>query len=145
MSLAEKVWCKVTQTETGCWEWQGAKNALGYGVIKDHGKFQQAHRVAWSLHHQEEIPPGLVVMHSCDNPPCINPAHLRVGTVAENNQDRHAKGRTVLPYKLTPAQVEEIRARFVRHSKPKSGRGTSSSELAREYGVHPLTIWRVTR
>jgi hypothetical protein len=74
-----------------CVEWSGPRDSNGYGR-SGHG--DRAHRVAWEAACGDPIPDGMVVMHLCDNPPCVNPAHLRLGTVAENNRDRHAKGRT---------------------------------------------------
>lgn len=66
-----------------------------YGRLVVNGRGVKAHRLAYELAHGP-IPPGLVVMHTCDHPPCCRIEHLRLGTVAENNADRHAKGRTVL-------------------------------------------------
>jgi hypothetical protein len=71
-----------------CWEWRGNRNNRGYGKL---GKIY-AHRVAYELA-SGPIPSGLEVMHSCDNPPCCNPAHLSVGTHADNMQDMARKGR----------------------------------------------------
>lgn len=81
--------CKID----GCWEWQKWKDKDGYGLIKIEKSYHRAHRVSWSLHNSE-IPEGLVVMHLCDNPRCVNPNHLALGTVAANNFDRNRKGRS---------------------------------------------------
>jgi hypothetical protein len=77
-----------------CLPWAGRRDEDGYGHF---GKSGSAHRLAWEDANGQRIPPGLVVMHTCDNPPCINPAHLVLGAIADNNRDRHAKGRTVMP------------------------------------------------
>lgn len=97
--IAERFWQRVTVgPEDQCWEWQGPFNHYGYGLIGDAlGTPQRAHRVSYEIH-KGPIPDGLVVMHSCDNPPCVNPAHLSVGTVADNNWDRARKGRTRGPW-----------------------------------------------
>jgi hypothetical protein len=73
-----------------CWPWTGAKHKQGYGLYGAGPK--RAHRVAWTLVHGE-IPPGLQVLHRCDNPPCVNPGHLLLGTALDNQQDKAAKGR----------------------------------------------------
>lgn len=76
----------------GCIEWDGYRNEKGYGVKSVNGTNVKAHRWAWEQANGP-IPEGKVLLHSCDNPPCINVKHLSVGTVADNNQDRADKGR----------------------------------------------------
>lgn len=75
-----------------CWEWIGLRGDRGHGRINFDHVVHQAHRVAWELANGP-IPPGLVVRHKCDFAPCCNPAHLELGTRAENNHDRHIGGR----------------------------------------------------
>lgn len=77
-----------------CLVYAGARDKDGYGVIQYRRKPRRTHRLVWSWANEADIPAGMVVMHKCDNPPCCNPEHLRLGTVADNNADRSAKGRT---------------------------------------------------
>lgn len=114
--------------EGECMFWLGALNAYGYGAVRYQGKVIGAHRLSYILHHGE-IPDGELVMHSCDNRPCINPAHLSLGSIADNIQDMWDKGRDHQS-KLTAEQVESIRSRYIpRH--PQHG----ARAMAREFGV----------
>jgi hypothetical protein len=93
-SLEDRFWAKVTKAEGDeCWDWTAFRNPRGYGMIGMGRGVRLAHRVSWTLHFGE-IPAGMCVMHNCDNPPCTKPEHLKLGTRAENNEDRHAKGRS---------------------------------------------------
>lgn len=76
----------------GCWEWTGTRVEFGYGQIIRDGRRLRAHRVAYEIAYGP-IPDGLVVRHKCDNPPCVRPDHLELGTRADNNQDRENRGR----------------------------------------------------
>ena len=78
-------------TETRCWEWQKSRTPQGYGKFKFDGE-QLAHRISWLMHHGE-FNRYLCVLHVCDNPPCVNPAHLFLGTWEDNNRDRADKKR----------------------------------------------------
>jgi hypothetical protein len=83
-------------SDDDCWKWTAAKNPQGYGKIGIGGKgskIEGAHRVSWVLHNNKEIPTGLFVLHSCDNPECTNPKHLRVGTKADNMKDMYNRAR----------------------------------------------------
>lgn len=97
IDLATRFWSKVLKTD-GCWLWMGARHPQGYGNIglpkDENGRYPigKAHRVSWELHNGP-IPAGLLVMHRCDNPPCVNPDHLFVGTVGDNVRDSASKGR----------------------------------------------------
>lgn len=126
---------------TGCWNWTAGK-AYGYGRFRFAGWMQFAHRVAYQLY-IGEIPDGLYCLHHCDNPSCVNPGHLFLGTQSDNMRDRDNKGRGggggAAPYGerngkaiLTEDKVRTIRTMW--------STGTRQSSLAREFGVAQSTI-----
>lgn len=92
--LAERFWEKVRKSD-GCWEWTGSRNAAGYGKLSEGAAGSprlRAHRVSWELANGP-VPAGLWVLHRCDNPPCVRPDHLWLGTRLDNMQDCARKGR----------------------------------------------------
>lgn len=98
-----------------CWEWRGSTNK-GYGVFTVHGsRVRVAHDVAWEIHHCRPLPKGMLIRHHCDNPPCCNPAHLELGTHADNSADKVSRGRQAKGSRhgiavLTDDDVRAIRA-----------------------------------
>jgi hypothetical protein len=141
LSLPDRFWAKVLkETTEACWLWQGPKDKDGYGHFAiTHRRQMPAHRVAYILVHGP-IPDDIKVCHDCpdgDNPACVNPAHLWLGTQGQNVQDSILKGRRRLPSntKLTDADLPEI----CRLYKPYR---YGQVQLARHFGVSQCTMQR---
>jgi hypothetical protein len=143
--VAPRLWAKVNKDgpipehrpELGpCWIWTACLSTKGYGRIMANGRVQNAHRVAYELTYGP-IPPEQNVCHACDNPLCVRPSHMFLGTQTDNIRDMFAKGRNVSlgPRKLSPEQVDEVFELYAG--------GASSSIIAAQYGVTGTTICRI--
>jgi hypothetical protein len=136
-TLEEGFWARVdTGPENACWEWLGSYDKDGYGLFKYRQRSRRAHRVAWELA-CGTIPDGDLVCHDCDNPACCNPAHLFLGSPADNAADMVDKKRSLRGVlnprsKLSEADVLEIRWLWENN--------WEATDIAAEYGVSATAV-----
>ncbi len=135
-----------TEPNSGCWLWSDAGDKNGYGRIQiGKGNTLKAHRISHLLFNGP-VPNDLLIIHNCDTPPCVNPKHLRLGTIADNNKDMMSRGRYVCggkPHpgekngraKLTEKDVNQIRFDYLMSKK--------MTVMAQKYGVHVSVIDRI--
>lgn len=134
-----------TVTASGCWEWNGGLSSKGYGGLWYKGVNYKTHRLAYETW-VGPIPEGLHILHSCDNPPCINPEHLRPGTNDENvqdkmNRDRHGYGR-MQGSRHGRSKLTEEEVILMRESHQN---GIDAKQLAATYGVSPDHVRLILR
>lgn len=148
-----RFWSKVShpRLDSDCWNWSASKNNMGYGQIRFWGKTFTAHRIAWLIANGP-IPSDICICHRCDNPACVNPSHLFLGTQTDNLHDmiakrrhgshlhpeRRPRGEAHKRAKLTDSEVIGIRDCY------KAG-GISQSKIAAQYGVTRSAISLITR
>jgi hypothetical protein len=140
VTLPDPMWNK-----SECVPFSGAKHVqYGYGIMRFEGKTRRAHRVIYCQFHGLRIGDidGLHVMHVCDNPPCVNPAHLRLGTHTDNMRDKQSKGRGNQPkgVRNAKAKLDDEKVRTIRSL---VASGHSHRFVARMFCVNPSTITRV--
>lgn len=131
--IAERLWSKVdVRGPDECWEWQGASQQKGHGVIRVGDRNVMTHRLAYELTNGP-IPSGQMIRHTCDNPPCCNPAHLIPGTHLDNTADmvsreRQERGQRHHNARLSDVDVIEIRRL--------ANAGIPHREIAKQFGIH---------
>jgi hypothetical protein len=136
-TFGKRFWSKVDKTGD-CWVWTAASARMGYGAFFV-GKLRPAHRVSWEMANGP-IPDGLLVLHRCDNPPCVRPDHLFLGTHAENTADAITKGRLASGerhgrHKLGAEAVPSIRARWAA--------GERLADIAADFGISRSQVSRI--
>lgn len=144
--VALRLWSRVSVSAdiSRCWEWQGKLDDKGYGAmtsVVDGVKYRRAHRLSYRLFFGFD-PGRMKVCHHCDNPPCVNPHHLFLGTQGTNMRDMAAKGRATKGSrqwltKLTEQDIPEIRRALAA--------GVMQKDLAVRFGVSKGTIWHVSQ
>ena len=118
--------------EDSCWNTTGHHDKDGYSKVWVHPTYKSSHRIMYEVFNGSPIPPGMVVRHKCDNPSCVNPNHLEIGTQKENQEDKSNRGNSTRGSKshlskLTEEQVREIKNRIEN--------GERNMEIYKDYGV----------
>lgn len=141
-----RFWSKVIKTKS-CWLFQNGIKRRDYGTFGLDGKVRKAHIVSWIIHNGE-IPDGMCVCHTCDNPPCVRPDHLFLGTKQDNALDAADKGRLFRPPAECMARgvckpnvkLDDEKVRAIRQL---HARGLSYRQLAKQYNVGTRTIGHI--
>lgn len=141
---SERFWSKVLVTSPdACWLWVGCRAPNGYGrIIKSEStKLEIASRISYEIAYGS-IPKNMLVCHRCDNPPCVNPNHLFLGTAQDNQLDCIAKKRNVYGEKQWCAKVTEIEVRAIRKARE---HGVMLKDLANKYGIGITTVEQIVK
>lgn len=141
-SLPTRFSQKIDFTQS-CWQWTAYLDKSGYGQFRDGKKQVKAHRYSWIISYGE-IPDGLCVLHKCDNPRCVNPAHLFLGTIQDNNLDKTIKGRSAKHEGNGRAELSELDVEQIRFTYRRNSNGWFSQKgLSWIYGVTQVQIGRI--
>jgi hypothetical protein len=139
-ALAEKKLNERSERAAECVLWTGAKFRGGYGAITIGGATYSAHRLSWAIHNRSVPGEGMQVMHSCDVRHCINPAHLSLGTAADNLADAKRKGRTGRAKGSNSARAKWSEQQVLQAAHMRA-EGFSWERIGCEFGVHASTVW----
>jgi len=146
-SIHERFWNKI-EYSADCWKWIGCIGTPGYGVLivrapKTRKRILlHAHRISWFLHHHRD-PKEMYVLHRCDNPSCVNPEHLFLGTHLDNIADMVKKGRASRGADRPTAKLSEQDVLTIRDQYSKGD--ITQKELGQQYNVEPTTIGQIVR
>lgn len=141
--LCRKLYSRIRSSSAeDCWLWDGATDKDGYGVLYWLGKVVRAHRLSLAVFLGEDIPSEVLVLHSCDNPRCCNPQHLRKGTHADNVKDKISRYRCSMPSgenhwksKITSQDADNIRALYAQ--------GNTQTSIAHRYSLAQSQVSRI--
>ena len=139
-SQLRRFWAKVDiKLNDECWNWVAGKDSFGYGMFWIASGMHRAHRISWYLHNNKPIPLNLAILHSCDNPTCVNPNHLSLDSNAKNIVDAVARGLHSAPNRaLTQEQANIIRELYKNDI-------LNMPQLAVRFNVGKATIHRIIR
>lgn len=143
-TLEERFWAKVDRRgPNDCWIFTGKGRYSGdYGLLKFNSARLAAHRVSWEIANNMKIPDGQIILHICDNPPCVNPSHLKVGTRKQNAIDMVEKGRNSITVgEANPNST--IRLSDVLEIRRLMTLDMSCMEISRHLGIKYTTVWGV--
>lgn len=128
----------VEKKEGGCWLWKGLRDRDGYGIFCFNKRQYRAHRQSYEIF-KEDFAKEKIIMHVCDNPPCVNPDHLNEGTIEDNNRDMAEKGRCSIR-RGEKSPVAKFSNRQVKFIRTLYELGLKQCKIAKIYFVHPSTV-----
>ena len=137
-TIEERFFSRFVKLDNGCWQWRAHTDKDGYGVLPGDRKNTRAHRLSYEIHNGP-IPDGLIVCHHCDNPGCVNPDHLFVGTTKDNAQDALKKRRHYVGEKNGRSKLTEENVKEILHS------NQNGQQLANKFDVTRHTVNNVRR
>lgn len=143
-NIQERFW-KYTEIKKSndCWVWTGARHSAGYGLLQLKGKkTRRAHRISYAIHNNLNLEdmPIFMVLHNCDNPSCVNPKHLRLGTHQDNTNDRKKRGRYKTGEKHAKVKLTLVQVKIIKDLPREK---INVTRLAKKYGVTTGAIYGI--